>query len=82
MPSAKAATAATELSDEQYKEGLVSIELVLESQRRQLTAESQFLAARRELFQARVDLHVALGGSFMTAGDDSVAAAGDDARSE
>ncbi|MEM8711296.1 MAG: efflux transporter outer membrane subunit [Planctomycetota bacterium] len=61
----EAATAATGLSDEQYKEGLVSIELVLEAQRRQLAAESAFLAARRELYQARVDLHVALGGNFM-----------------
>ena len=62
--AADAAGRATELADEQYREGLVSIELVLESQRRELNAESAFLAARRELFQARVDLHVALGGSF------------------
>lgn len=55
---------ATELAQDQYNEGLVSIELVLESQRRQLAAESTFLAARRELYQNRVDLHVALGGSF------------------
>ena len=55
---------ATELAQDQYREGLVSIELVLESQRRQLAAESTFLAARRELYQNRVDLHVALGGSF------------------
>jgi len=58
------AKAATELADEQYREGLVSIELVLESQRRQFAAESSFLSAQRELFQTRVDLHVALGGSF------------------
>lgn len=56
--------AATELADEQYREGLVSIELVLESQRRQFIAESSFLEAQRELFQTRIDLHVALGGSF------------------
>lgn len=59
-----AARAATALADEQYAEGLVSIELVLESQRRQFGAESSFLAARRELFQNRVELHVALGGGF------------------
>ncbi|MFT7170194.1 MAG: multidrug efflux system outer membrane protein, partial [Paracoccaceae bacterium] len=64
---------ATSLSDEQYKEGLVSIELVLGSQRRQLVAESAYLAARRELYQARVDLHVALGGSFMTSPEEAEA---------
>ncbi len=63
------ARSATELSDEQYREGLVSIELVLESQRRQLAAESSYLAARRELFQSRVDLHVALGGNFVVGTD-------------
>lgn len=75
------ATSATELSDEQYREGLVSIELVLESQRRQLAAESSYLAARRELFQSRVDLHVALGGNFMVeseAGDPAVSPDGED----
>ncbi|MEM9801044.1 MAG: efflux transporter outer membrane subunit [Planctomycetota bacterium] len=55
---------ATELADDQYREGLVSIEIVLDSQRRQLQAESAFLVARRELYQNRVDLHVALGGNF------------------
>ncbi len=64
-----AAGDATSLADDQYREGLVSIELVLESQRRQLAAESSFLAARRELFQTRVDLHVALGGPFVARGD-------------
>ena len=62
--AARAASAATELAEDQYREGLISIELVLESQRGQFRAESAYLAARRELFQARVDLHVALGGSF------------------
>lgn len=62
--AADASRAATELADDQYREGITSIELVLESQRRQFSAESAYLAARRELFQSRVDLHVALGGSF------------------
>ena len=62
--ASEASALATGLADEQYREGLVSIELVLESQRRQLNAESAYLSARRELFQTRVDLHVALGGSF------------------
>jgi NodT family efflux transporter outer membrane factor (OMF) lipoprotein len=66
---------ATELSDEQYREGLVSIELVLESQRRQLTSESAYLTARRELFQSRVDLHVALGGNFVVGTDSPIESA-------
>ena len=65
VTAVESAQSATTLSEEQYKEGLVSIELVLESQRRQLTSESAYLAARRELFQSRVDLHVALGGNFV-----------------
>lgn len=55
---------ATSLADDQYREGLVAIDLVLESQRRQLAAESSWLRAQLDLFQARVDLHVALGGGF------------------
>ncbi len=56
---------ATALADDQYDQGLVGIDLVLEAQRRELQAESTFLEARRELYQNRVDLHVALGGGFM-----------------
>ena len=52
---------ATALADDQYDQGLVGIDLVLEAQRRELQAESTFLEARRELYQNRVDLHVALG---------------------
>ncbi len=68
-----ASVEATSLSDAQYREGLVSIELVLESQRRQLLAEAEYLTARRELYQARVDLHVALGGNFVVQSEDPVA---------
>ena len=55
---------ALSLADAQYREGLVGIELVLDSQQRLLTAQSSRLAAERELFVNRVDLHVALGGGF------------------
>ena len=70
---------ATALAEDQYGRGLVSIELVLEAQRRELQAESAFLETRRELYQNRVDLHVALGGGFGPAfeGDDDGAAAAD-----
>ncbi|MEO1696223.1 MAG: efflux transporter outer membrane subunit [Planctomycetota bacterium] len=59
-----AAAEATRLADAQYVEGLVAIDLVLDSQRAELAARSTLIAARREVYQARVDLHVALGGSF------------------
>ncbi|MEZ6017375.1 MAG: efflux transporter outer membrane subunit [Planctomycetota bacterium] len=58
------ARAALELADAQYREGLIGIELVLDSQRRLLIAESSLLMTRRELFINRVDLVVALGGGF------------------
>lgn len=58
------ARAARELADAQYREGLVGIELVLDAQRRLLSAESAVLTNRRELFINRVDLVVALGGGF------------------
>ena len=62
--AARLSEEATALADDQYTRGLVSIELVLEAQRRELQARSAFLETRRELFQNRVDLHVALGGGF------------------
>lgn len=62
--ASRAASEATDLADAQYAEGLIAIDVVLESQRRELTTQSALIAARRELFQSRVDLHVALGGSF------------------
>ena len=65
--AARRSREATALADDQYEQGLVSIDLVLEAQRRELQAESTFLETRRELFQNRVDLHVALGGGFMGA---------------
>ncbi len=79
--AARRSREATALADDQYDQGLVGIDLVLEAQRRELQAESTFLVARRELYQNRVDLHVALGGGFMGGdGEDPVegaAATGD-----
>jgi multidrug efflux system outer membrane protein len=67
---------ATALAEDQYEQGLVSIDLVLEAQRRELQAESTFLETRRELYQNRVDLHVALGGGFI--GDATIAVPAED----
>jgi outer membrane protein TolC len=44
--------------------GLESFVTVLESQRRSLNAESQLLTVRRQRLDARVDLHLALGGGL------------------
>jgi outer membrane protein TolC len=44
--------------------GLTDIITVLDSQRRALTAESAWLAVRRERIDTRIDLFLALGGGF------------------
>jgi len=64
--AAEQALAARELSEERYLAGLAPYLSVLESQRQALAAESELLAARRGRLDARVDLHLALGGGFST----------------
>jgi outer membrane protein TolC len=44
---------------------------VLEAQRRALDAESQAISVRNARLQARVDLHLALGGGFEATASDS-----------
>jgi multidrug efflux system outer membrane protein len=56
------ATAARTLAEQRYASGLEPILTVLESQRRQFDAEGQLLLVRRLQLDARVDLHLALGG--------------------
>lgn len=56
--------AAAQLARERYAAGLVDVITLLEAQRGRLAAESQHLAARRDLYVSRVDLHLALGGGF------------------
>jgi multidrug efflux system outer membrane protein len=58
------AQAALGLAEAQYREGLVGIDLVLDSQRSLLLNEASLLTSQRELFINRVDLVVALGGGF------------------
>lgn len=55
---------AESLSEQQYREGLVGLVTVLDTQRRALDAESALLNARRALLENRVSLHTALGGGF------------------
>lgn len=61
------ARAARELAEEQYRRGLVDIVTVLEARRRALAAEAEALAVRRERLDARIDLHLALGGGLEAA---------------
>lgn len=51
-----------------YEAGLAELLPVLEGRRLQLRAEASELAARREELDARVDLHLALGGGFAATG--------------
>ena len=59
-----AAGAASETAEQRYGAGLAVLIEVLEAQRRALTTESQWIAVRRQRFDARVGLHLALGGGF------------------
>ncbi len=56
--------AARRLAEDRYRSGLGDYLLVLESQTRELVAESELLSLRRELLHNRIDLHLALGGGF------------------
>lgn len=58
--------AARDLAEDRYAAGLADYLTVLESQRQALTAQSELLSARRRRLEARVDLHLALGGGFET----------------
>ena len=64
----KAATeqsvAARELAEQRYRSGLTGIITLLASQRTAIDSESQLLTLRRLQLDNRVNLHLALGGSF------------------
>ncbi len=55
---------AQELAEDRYRSGLADIITVLDAQRTAIDSESQWLAVRRARLDNRVDLHLALGGSF------------------
>ena len=55
---------ARQLSEDRYNQGIEDLITLLEAQRRALTNESQLIAVQRERLDARVDLHLALGGDF------------------
>jgi outer membrane protein, multidrug efflux system len=52
------------VAERQYQAGLVDYITVLETQRRSLNSQSELITVRRERLEARVTLHMALGGGF------------------
>ena len=56
--------AAEEIAWERYQRGLIDIITVLEAQRRSLTARQSLLSVYNQRLQNRIDLNLALGGSF------------------
>jgi multidrug efflux system outer membrane protein len=62
--AADQSVAAQDLAERQYSAGLAEYILVLETQRRALNSVSELITVRRERLEARINLHVALGGGF------------------
>jgi NodT family efflux transporter outer membrane factor (OMF) lipoprotein len=62
--AARQSEAARQVAERQYQAGLVDYITVLETQRRSLNSQSDLITVRRERLEARVNLHVALGGGF------------------
>jgi len=62
--AAEQSRAARELAERQYNAGIIDYINVLETQRRDLAAQSELLVVRRQRLEARVNLHLALGGGF------------------
>ena len=62
--AAEASGAAQRLAEERYEAGLTELVTVLEAQRRALEARVALLSVRRQKLDARIDLHLALGGGL------------------
>ena len=73
----QAARRAEALSDSQYREGLITIVTLLESQRSHFDAQGRLITAKAELLRAHIELVSALGGGYL--GDGADADAGDSA---
>jgi len=62
--SAAEATEAQKLAQQRYERGVENILVVLEAERRMREAQDRVVLARFALWQARVGLHLALGGDW------------------
>ena len=67
--AAAEAGAGHSLASERYRQGLEDMSTLLEAQRRAFNADSQLLLVRRQRIDARIDLHLALGGDFDPSAD-------------
>jgi multidrug efflux system outer membrane protein len=56
--------AAYQLAQREYEAGLTDYIAVLETQRSAITASSELITVQRERLDARINLHLALGGGF------------------
>jgi NodT family efflux transporter outer membrane factor (OMF) lipoprotein len=61
---AVASAEAAAISEQRYLAGLLDIVTLLEAQRRAFLSEIERLSVERQLLDARVNLHLALGGGF------------------
>jgi outer membrane protein, multidrug efflux system len=71
--AARHATAAESLAQARYLEGRHDILAVLTARRQSFDATSSLISTRRARLEARVDLHLALGGGFEDEREESIA---------
>ncbi|MGH1364138.1 MAG: efflux transporter outer membrane subunit [Calditrichia bacterium] len=64
LEATEQAIAASELAETQYSRGVIDYLSLLDTQRSAYDTESRLISVRRERLNARIDLHVALGGGF------------------
>src|SRR5690606_28852866 len=78
------AQAAETLARDQYAQGLSPLLDVFEAERRRRAAEERLMLARQGVWNARIDLHLALGGDWNIDGtlDATTGGAGDDTEPE
>lgn len=62
--AAEQAREARRLAEDRYYRGLTNLLTMLQTRRTAYQTESQLLAVRRQRLDARIDLHLALGGGF------------------
>ena len=67
--AATEAAAARTLSENRYRRGITDLITMLTAQRSAYLTESQLLSVRRQRLDARIDLHLVLGGDFQSRDD-------------
>ena len=65
--------AAEQFAQERYDRGLTTVITLLETQRRAISAESQWWTVRRRRLENRINLHLALGGGFESMNNNGIA---------